>query len=51
LGAAQLAGFVTLTSHTNCCRDLLYSYQLFGDPATQLPLTPRNGVWLPVMRR
>jgi hypothetical protein len=51
LGAAHLAGFVTLLGKASCCRDLLFTYNLLGDPATALPFVPQSGVWLPLVRR
>jgi hypothetical protein len=36
-GQAQLAGFTTLLTTGGCCTDLVYSYQLLGDPYLQLP--------------
>jgi hypothetical protein len=51
LGAAQLAGFAALLGGTTCCRDLLFTYNLLGDPATALPFVAREGLWLPLLRR
>jgi hypothetical protein len=48
LGAAHLAGIAQLR-HGH--RDLAFSYNILGDPAVQLPVVPRQALYLPIVQQ
>jgi len=52
LGQAQLAGFAAVLTQAGCCADLVYTYQLLGDPlATVLPSSAPSRLYLPLLGR
>jgi hypothetical protein len=48
LGAAHLAGMSQLRTGY---RDLAFSYNILGDPAVQLPVVPRQSLYLPITQQ